>query len=98
MIRKRLFNTHIKIEKEVQELSDNNRWISHYILWKEMWASVMLKDISSRRVLYLFVVKWKDDFPQKFRVKINDKIFIPTQPAIADAADDSVIFHAILAE
>lgn len=98
MISKRLFNTRIKIEKEINELSEDNRWISKYVLWKEVWASVMLKDISSRRTLYLFVVKWKDDFPQKFRVNINDKMFIPTQPAVANPADDTILFHAFLAE
>lgn len=98
MIRKRLFNTRIEIEKEIKELSDDNRWISKYGIWKEMWASVMLKDISSKRALYLFVVKWKDDFPQNFRVKINDKIFTPTQSAIVDTADDAILFHAVLGE
>lgn len=97
MISKRLFNTRIEIEKEVEELSEDNRWVSKYVLWKEMWASVTLKDVSSRRVLYLFIMKWKDNFPQKFRVKINNKIFTPTQSAVANAADDTILFHAIMA-
>lgn len=96
MFRKQLFNTKIQIEKLNEKLSDDNRWISEYVFWKEMWASVSLKDISSKRVLYLFAIKWKQDFPQKFRVKINEKIFIPTQSAIVDPANETILFHAIL--
>ena len=44
MFRKQLFNTKIQIEKLHEKLSDDNRWFSEYISWKEMWASVLLKD------------------------------------------------------
>jgi hypothetical protein len=96
MFRKQLFNTKIQIEKLNEKLSDDNRWFSEYIFWKEMWASVSLKDISSKQALYLFAIKWKQDFPQKFRVKINEKIFMPTQSAIVDPANETILFHAIL--
>lgn len=96
MFHKQLFNTKIQIERLNEKLSDDNRWVSEYILWKEMWASVSLKDISSKRVLYLFAIKWKQDFPQKFRAKINEKIFMPTQSAVVDPANDMILFHAIL--
>ena len=96
MFRKQLFNTKIHREKLNEKLSDDNRWLSEYISWKEMWASVLLKDISSKRALYLFAIKWKQDFPQKFRVKINEKIFMPTQSAIVDPVNDTILFHAIL--
>lgn len=96
MFRKQLFNTKIQIEKLNEKLSDDNRWISEYVFWKEIWASVSLKDISSKRASYLFTVKWKQDFPQKFRVKINEKVFMPTQSAIVDPENESILFHAVL--
>ncbi len=98
MFRKQLFNTKIQIERLNEKLSDDNRWISEYIFWKEMWASVTLKYISSKRVLYLFAIKWKNDFPQKFRIKINEKIFTPTQSAIVDPSSDTILFHAALVQ
>ena len=96
MFHKQLFNTKIQIEKQNEKLSDDNRWISEYVFWKEMWASISLKYISSKRTSYLFAIKWKQDFPQKFRVKINDKIFTPTQSAVVDPANDTILFHAVL--
>ena len=98
MFHKQLFNTKIQIERLNEKLSDDNRWVSEYIFWKEMWASVTLKYISSKRVLYLFAIKWKKDFPQKFRVKINEKIFMPTQSAIVDPSSDTILFHAALVQ
>lgn len=98
MFRKRIFNTKIKLEKLNEKLSDDNRWTSEYENWNEVWASVSLKDISSKRALYLFVIKWRQDFPTKFRVKINEKIFMPTQSAIVDPANDTILFHAALVQ
>lgn len=93
-MKKALFNTKIIVEEAKKTLSEDNVWISDYVFWKELWASVSLKDISPRRALYIFSIKWKEDFPQNFRVKINGKIFTPTQFPIIDACRDEILFHA----
>ncbi|MDR2724449.1 MAG: hypothetical protein LBB25_04625 [Holosporaceae bacterium] len=93
---KRLLNTRIKIEIVEKKLSDDNLWILEHKLWREVWASISLKDISSRRVLYLFTVKWKCDFPREFRVIVKDKIFTPTQFPIMEPSQDLILFHAII--
>ncbi|MBR1733961.1 MAG: hypothetical protein IJ730_00685 [Alphaproteobacteria bacterium] len=98
MFRNKVFNTKITIEKLNEKLSDDNRWISEYENWQETWASVSLKAITSKQALYLFIIKWKQDFPTKFRVKINEKIFMPTQPPIVNPANDTILFHAILVQ
>jgi hypothetical protein len=93
---KNLFNTKIKIEALEKKLSGDNLWVSEFQLWKEVWASITIKDISSRRALYLFTIKWNKDFPSEFRVVINDKVFTPTQFPIVEPANDLVMFHATL--
>ncbi|MDR1375202.1 MAG: hypothetical protein LBJ45_00095 [Holosporaceae bacterium] len=93
---KNLFNTKVKIEALEKKLSADNLWVSEYRLWKEVWASISIRDISSRRVLYLFRVKWLKDFPRDFRVVLKDKTFIPTQAPIAEPANDLVLFHAVI--
>jgi hypothetical protein len=95
MIKGKLFNTKIKIERLEKTLSEKNCWTSKYIFWKDVWASVMVKDITSKKALFFFVVKWKQDFPTSFRVKIGDKIFMPTQSPVVDPSNDTVLFHAI---
>ncbi|MDR1982795.1 MAG: hypothetical protein LBQ08_03300 [Holosporaceae bacterium] len=90
----RLFNTKIKIETLEKKLSQDNLWVSEYKFWNEVWASISIKDISSRRVLYLFTIKWKHDFPCEFRVSIKDKIFTPTQLPIVEPSQDLILFHA----
>lgn len=93
----KLFNTKIRIEKLEKKLSNTNCWLSNYIFWKEVWASISIKDISSKRVLYLFTIRWhQEKFPLEFRIKINDTIFVPTQPPISDPAAGNIIFHAII--
>jgi hypothetical protein len=92
---RKLFNTKVKIEEKKTKLSDDNLWISEYELWHELWSSIFIKDISSRRALYFFIVKWKRDFPRNFRVRIEDKIFTPTQVPIFNPSDDTTLFHAI---
>jgi head-tail adaptor len=98
IMKKRLFNTKIKVEKMEKKLSAENCWVSEYVFWKEVWASISIKDISSKRVLYLFVIKWREDFPNLFRIKINEKIFTPTQSAILDPSSDLVLFHAVVSQ
>jgi hypothetical protein len=93
---KRLFNTKIKIESLEKKLSTENLWIYEYKFWNEVWASISIKDISAKRVLYLFAIKWKCDFPSEFRVVVKDRIFTPTQPPIIEPAQDLVLFHATM--
>ena len=60
---------------------------------------ITLKSSNQNNKIILFssqLIKWKKDFPQKFRVKINGKIFMPTQSAIVDPSSDTVLFHAAL--
>ncbi|MDR0968398.1 MAG: hypothetical protein LBL99_02040 [Holosporaceae bacterium] len=91
---KRLFNTKVRIESVEKKLSDENLWVSEYKLWNEVWASISIKDISARRTLYLFAIKWRRDFPREFRVVIKDRIFTPTQQPIIEPSQDLVLFHA----
>jgi hypothetical protein len=95
-MRKTLFNTKVKIEKKEKALSKENVWVSDYVFWKELWASVFLKDISPRRTLYFFTIKWNQDFPTAFRVKINNKIFTPIQLPVVDTSKDEILFHATM--
>ncbi|MDR0677209.1 MAG: hypothetical protein LBF57_00845 [Holosporaceae bacterium] len=93
---KKLFNTRVRIEALERKLSADNLWVSEYKLWSEVWAAISIKDISSKRVLYLFTLKWKEDFPRDFRVVIKDRIFIPTQSPIVEPENDLILFHAVL--
>jgi hypothetical protein len=93
---KKLFNTRVKVEALEKRLSDNNLWISEYKPWKEVWASITLKDISTRRTLYLFTMKWTTDFPKEFRVIIKDKVFLPIQFPVVEPTNNLVLFHATL--
>jgi hypothetical protein len=93
-MQKRLFATRVKIEILEKRLSSENLWISEYKPWKEVWASVSLKDISTRRALYIFAVKWRGDFPREFRAVVNDKIFMPTQMPAQEISQDLILFHA----
>jgi hypothetical protein len=90
----RLFNTRVRIESVERKLSDENLWVSEYTLWKEVWASISIKDITAKKVIYMFTIKWKQDFPREFRVMVKDKIFTPTQFPIIDPAQDLILFHA----
>jgi head-tail adaptor len=93
---KKLFSTKILIETKNTTLSPDNVWISEYTSWRELWASISIKYISSRSTLYLFAVRWKRDFPKNFRVRVNNQVFVPTQPPIQDLQTDFVLFHAKL--
>ncbi|MDR2107809.1 MAG: hypothetical protein LBO73_04845 [Holosporaceae bacterium] len=90
------FNTKIKIEALEKTLSEDNRWISVYKPWREVWAFVSLRDISSKRALYLFAVRRRNDFPREFRIVIKDKIFMPTQPPTTEPSRDLILFHAVV--
>ncbi|MDR2794791.1 MAG: hypothetical protein LBB12_03375 [Holosporaceae bacterium] len=90
----KLFNKKIKIEIIKQKLSNDNIWIPEYVLWNELWASVSIKYIFIKKVLYFFIIKWRRYFPNNFRVTMDDKIFMPTQIPIANPTNDYVMFHA----
>lgn len=89
-----LFNTKVRIEELKTTLSENNTWESKYVPWRDVWASIQLKSVGVTQSLYLFIVKWKGQFPKKFRVVFQDKIFTPTQESSFDYKNDLVIFHA----
>ena len=89
-----LFSTKVRIEELQTTLSENNTWEENCVPWRDVWASIQLKSIGVTKSLYLFIVKWKGEFPKKFRVVFQDKIFIPTQEASFDYKNDLVIFHA----
>ena len=91
---KKSFSTRIKIEKEEKILSNENLWVTTYCFWKELWASVVMKELSSSKVTYLFKIKWKGVFPKNFRVIISDRIFLPTQTPEIDIVNDTILFHA----
>ncbi|MDR3156261.1 MAG: hypothetical protein LBT90_04165 [Holosporaceae bacterium] len=92
----KLFNTKVQIEAKTTTLSTDNTWVSEYSLWRELWASISIKYMSPCTTVYLFMIKWKRDFPANFRVKVSGKIFVPTQPPIQDFQSESIIFHAKL--
>ncbi|GHU12725.1 hypothetical protein FACS189449_06940 [Alphaproteobacteria bacterium] len=97
-MKRKLFDRKVKIEIAERKLSKDNAWFSEYVHWNELWASISLKDISARRVLYFFTVKWRRNFPNNFRVLVDDKVFLPTQPPVVDPSNDCVVFHAVTAE
>ncbi len=90
----KLFNTKIRIERFEKTLSSQNEWISKYVFWKDLWATIQLKDVKITKSLYLFAVKWKGDFPKKFRVILNDKILESTQTIAYDFKNNLIVFHA----
>ncbi len=94
-MRRTFFNNRITIEKEEKVLSSDNVWISKYTEWKSMWASVLLRDLSKKNAVYLFCVRWINDFPTNFRIKIGDKMFIPTQLPVLDPPTGTILFHAV---
>ena len=91
----KMFSTKIQIELQDKKLTTNNEWTTTYTPWRELWATVQLKDVSVTRALYLFAIKWRGEFPKKFRVKIKDSVFEPTQNVSFDFKNNLVIFHAI---
>ena len=91
----RIFNTKIKVEKSETKLSENNTWKSEFLPWQELWASIQLGNIAITKTNYIFRVKWKGEFPKKFRVIVNGVVFLPTQMAAIDLKNDMVIFHAV---
>ncbi len=91
----RLFNTKIKIEKLEKTLSEINTWKSKFVPWQELWASIQLSNIAITKTNYIFRVKWRGEFPKKFRVIVNNVVFIPTQLVAIDLKNDMVIFHAV---
>ncbi len=91
----RIFNTKIKVEKLEKKLSGNNTWISEFVPWNELWASIHLGNIAITKTNYIFRVRWRGEFPKKFRVVVNNVIFIPTQTTAIDLKNDMVIFHAV---
>ena len=92
-MKKRFYNK-VKIEKEVKKLSSEGLWVTNYEFWKEMWASIVIKEISTSKAVYLFQIKWRGEFPKNFRVMMNDEIFSPTQPPVTDIIGDTILFHA----
>ena len=91
---KKQFYNKVKIETEIKKLSSEGLWVTNYEFWKELWASIVIKEISSSRVVYLFQIKWRGEFPKNFRVIMEDRIFSPTQPPVTDVIGDSILFHA----
>lgn len=91
---KNLFNTKVKIELLEKKLSIDNQWIKVYTLWKEVWASIIVKDFSARGALYLFSIRYEKGFPVNFRVTVDDKVFTPTQSPIVEHLNGLVLFHA----
>ncbi len=90
----KLFSTKVRVELLDKQLSHNNEWISKYTPWKDLWATIQLKDVKITKSLYLFAIRWKGEFPKNFRVVVNDNIFEPTQPVSYDFKNNLIIFHA----
>ena len=92
-MKKRFYNK-VRIEKEVKKLSPEGLWVTNYEFWKELWASIAIKEISTSKVVYLFQIKWRGEFPKNFRIIMNDEIFSPTQLPVTDVTGDTILFHA----
>ncbi|MDR2681436.1 MAG: hypothetical protein LBB29_00070, partial [Holosporaceae bacterium] len=56
---------------------------------------ISIKYVAIKKVIYFFTIKWRRHFPNNFRIVVDDEIFVPTQPPIADPSNDYVMFHAI---
>ena len=92
-MKKRFYNK-VRIEKEVKKLSPEGLWVTNYEFWKELWAAIAIKEISTSKVVYLFQIKWRGEFPKNFRIIMNDEIFSPTQLPVTDVTGDTILFHA----
>ena len=90
-----MLHTKVIIEKLEKKLSENNTWKSEFIFWNELWASIELGNVAITKTNYIFKVRWRGEFPEKFRVVVNDVVFVPTQTAAVDIQNDMVIFHAV---
>jgi hypothetical protein len=91
---KKMFCTRTRIEIPEKKLSSENLWITEYKYWKEVWAAISIKDISPKRTVYIFAVKWRGDFPREFRAVVNNNIFTPTQIPAEESCKDLILFHA----
>lgn len=91
---KHAFHTKIKIETLQKHLSCDNLWMMKFVPWREVWASVLIKYVSSKGALYLFKVRWRGDFPQEFRIVMGSTVFRPIQSPIVDPSQDLILFHA----
>jgi hypothetical protein len=81
-----------------RKLSAENLWISEYKPWGDVWASITIKDISAKRALYLFAIRWMCNFPREFRVVVGDKIFAPTQPPVFEPSQNLILFCAVASD
>lgn len=94
----KFFYTKITIEIPEFKLTETNEWYKKYKIWKEIWAQVKLKNVSRAGGVYFFCIDNISDFPEDFRVVMNNKIFVPTQLPIEDNATNKLIFHATCSE
>lgn len=92
------FNNRVKIEKLTKSLSVDNTWVSSYAKFADVWAAINVKELTAKKCLYLFTIQWRENFPNNFRVMINDSTFIPTQIPIVDFKNNVILFHAIAAQ
>ena len=90
-----MLHTKVIIEKLEKKLSENNTWKSEFIFWNELWASIELGNVAITKTNYIFKVRWRGEFPEKFRVVVNNVVFVPTQIVAVDIQNDMVIFHAV---
>ncbi len=90
-----MLHTKVIIEKLDKKLSENNTWKSEFIFWNELWASIELGNVAITKTNYIFKVRWRGEFPEKFRVVVNNVVFVPTQTVAVDIQNDMVIFHAV---
>ena len=88
------FNVKVKVEKLEKVLAEDHTWKTNYVPWKEVWASIQLKDITITKGHYLFAIKWKGDFPVEFRVIFRNTVFTPTQQVVVDFKNEVLTFHA----
>lgn len=92
---KHSFHINAKVCKTICELSVDNLWITKESFWKNVWFDIQIDNIKSDKQKYRFTTKWIPDFPNSFRIHMNESVFEPLQQPIVDPANDCIFFYAI---
>ena len=88
-------HTKVNIYTVTRTLNEVNRWKYHKDLWRPVWATIQIRNIASIQQKLLFTLLWMPNFPQKFQVEYEGKLYKPMQQPIIDKSSNIIIFHAI---
>ena len=82
------WNLNGKVYSLKQELSEQNVWYEKATFWKDVWFSVQIATLKSEKRQYLFIARWDESFPEKFKVSFPEGIFSPINEPIIDRKNE----------